>query len=357
MLDIPRCPECSVPLPFTETRRWLNNGDIVQRENPHARFGFLECENLDPLFHNLGQIVGMSIEPIVVKLDALATAHFMSKLVPKEIKERVEAREMDPISFAAPVQIFCHVLGYGKHSFLDYRYQRDEDDYCVFRVEHPYSVPLCAGGGCGSLTAVVGGEHDVTYREVSPGVYEFRTSWTEYPEVVRDHSPIQEYNHRDGDLELERCPGCRGPLALGGFEWDLDEGVITDRRNGRRMAALGPEVLDHLFDALEEELGEVIPRAVVEAQRRFTKTGFYSLEEIKDPDVFRLELALKGQGNLRELTKNMHGLSMRVENAAGRLLLVGMMQGLYELAYGVESLVEWELSPQGDLWLEVIPGH
>ena len=355
MLDLPRCPECSVPLPFTETRRWLNNGDIVQSQNPAARLGFLECENLDPLFHNLGEIIGMSIEPVIVKLDAMATEHYLSRLIPQEIKDRVVAMEMDPISFVAPIQIFCHVIGYGKHSFLEYRYRRDENDYCVFRVEHPYSVPLCAGGGCGSLAAVAGGEHDVTYREVAPGVYEFRTTWTEYPEVIREEFPLREYRHRDADLELERCPGCGGPKALSRFHWDLDEGVITDRRNGRRMAALGPEVLDHLFQALENELGETIPRAVVEAQRRFAKTGFYSLEEIRDFDRLRLDLALKGQGNLRELEKNMRGMSMRVENAAGHLLLVGMMQGLFELAFGVESLVEWELSPQGDLWLEVLP--
>ncbi len=36
-------------------------------------------------------------------------------------------------------------------------------------------------------------------------------------------------------------------------------------------------------------------------------------------------------------------------------MVVGLVQGLFEMAFGIESSVDWELSPDGDLEVEVIP--
>jgi len=334
---------------------WLDNGDIVQRLNPSARVGFMECENLDPVFHNLGDIIGMNIEPLVVKIAARAVEYYMNNLIPREIKEKIIRKEMNPEPLALPINTYCHVIGYGKYEYLRSRYERDEEDYVVYRVTRPFSAPLVAGALAGALSATVGGEHEVTYREVEPGVFEFTTSWTEYPEVVREKFTLRQYRHRRGDLELERCPSCGTPAAFRDYRWELEEGLIFDRRTGRRMALLGPEILDHLFEALEEELGPDIPRAVVEAQRRFTRTGYYSAGEVQNRREFRLQLALRGMGNLREIEMGEKGLLMRLENAAGYLLLVGTMQGLYELAYGTESQVEWLVSRDGFLEVKVTP--
>lgn len=37
------------------------------------------------------------------------------------------------------------------------------------------------------------------------------------------------------------------------------------------------------------------------------------------------------------------------------LIVVGLVQGLYELAFDIESKVDWELSEAGDLKIEVTP--
>jgi hypothetical protein len=129
----------------------------------------------------------------------------------------------------------------------------------------------------------------------------------------------------------------------------------VNKHTGRRMAMLGPELLDVVFRALEAELGEAIPAAVVEAQRRFVKTGFYSIDEVSDEGDFRTQLALRGMGNLREINMGKDGLNMRIGNAAGHLLAVGMVQGLFEMAFDMPSNVQWELSDEGDLDVEVRP--
>jgi hypothetical protein len=354
-MEVECCPECGVPAIFNERQVWLNNGDIVAAPEKENRLGFIECENLDPLFKKIEEIIGISIEPLIMNITARGVERYTVNLMPDEIREMVRNKQLDPGTLAGPILEYCHILGYGRYEFVDSRYQRDDDDYSIIRIEAPFSVPEAAGSIAGVIAGMTGGESEVTYKEISPGLYEFVTRWTEYPDILKEKMKTEPYIHRDGDLELERCASCGAPAGLSAFRWDFDRGLILSKHTGRRMAILGPELLDVLFDALEEELGEAIPAAVVEAQRRFVKTGFYTIDEISDEGDFRTQLALRGMGNLRELTMGSQGIRMRIDNAAGYLLTVGMVQGLFDLAFDLDSIVEWELTEEGDLEMEVKP--
>jgi hypothetical protein len=332
---------------------WLNNGDIVQRVNPEARMAFMECESLDPLFKNIGDIIGMPIERFIINIASRGTEVFMNELIPKEVKEMVRDKQMDPQAFTETILTFCHIIGYGRYESMDYRYERDEDDFLILRIEAPYSVPEAAGAITGVLSALVGGEHSVSYEEISPTLYEFTTHWTQYPEVLREKLRLHEYRRQDGDIELERCGTCGCPKALSGYEWDLDKGIIKHIYTGRRMAVLGPEMLDPIFTALEDELGDAIPRAVVEAQRRFIRTGFYSIDVMEADEDLRTQLALRGLGNLHAFKIDEKGAHMHLRNACLHLIVAGMLQGSFEMAFDRESDVEWELSEEGDLEVEV----
>ncbi len=94
---------------------------------------------------------------------------------------------------------------------------------------------------------------------------------------------------------------------------------------------------------------------VVEAQRRFTETGFYSIEQVSNEGDFRTQLALRGLGNLQEMRIGSRGLFMHIDNAAGYLMTIGMVQGLFEMIFDVDSKVEWALSESGNLEVEVNP--
>jgi hypothetical protein len=135
----------------------------------------------------------------------------------------------------------------------------------------------------------------------------------------------------------------------------MEDGIIRSRITGRRMALLGPDVLEAVFDELEAELGETVPRAVVEAQRRFIKASAYSIDEISDEGDFRTQLASRGYGNLRDIELGASGIELRIDNAAAHLMLVGMAQALFEMAFELESIVEWEASEEGDLEVRVTP--
>jgi hypothetical protein len=355
LLDIVRCPECNIPEPFAQGQEWLNNGDIVQRSNPQARIGFIECENLDPLFRNMGEIIGISVEPMIVNITARQVEVYMRPLIPQEARDMILAKQLDPNSFEDYIFTLCHVYGYGKYETIDYRYERGADDYALYQITRPFSLPLAAGAMAGASSSLVGGEHQITYREISSELYEFKTTWTEYPQELMERFETTPYNHRNGDIELERCATCGTPKAFSNYRWSLEDGLIVNEYTGRRMAVLAPGIQDLLFKELEKELGDTIPKVVVEAQRRFTKTGFYSIEQVSDEGDFRTQLALRGLGNLRDIKMGPPGLFMRIDNAAGYLMTVGMVQGLFEMAFDVESHVEWALSDQGNLEVEISP--
>jgi hypothetical protein len=355
MIEVERCPECGVPVPFSQGQVWLNNGDIVQRANPNARVSFIECENFDPLFRNIGDIIGVSIEHIIVNISARAHDVYLRRLIPGEVRDMIIEGQIDSSVFTEPVISYCQICGFGKYEFLESRYNRDEDDFYKQRITRPYSVPIAAGALAGALSALVGGEHQVTYEEVAPDCYEFLSSWTEYPKELMERFELARYEHRDGDLELDSCATCGMPKAFSAYGWDTENGLILNRHTGRRMALVGPESLGQVFQELEKELGETIPDVAVEAQRRFTKTGFYSIQQVGDEGDFRTQLALRGLGNLREMKMGPGGLLLFVDNATAHLMTIGMVQGLFETAFDVETNIDWEFSEEGNLKVEIAP--
>jgi hypothetical protein len=292
---------------------------------------------------------------MVIDIARRAAAIYLGNQIPPEVRDMIRKQESGLDSLIDAMIVTSRLFGLGKYELIDIRTEGDESDYNISRVAEPFSLLIGAGTIAGSRQALSGMPAAVSYKEVSPGVYDIKASAGERPEELKERLHFKEYHHRDGDIELEKCATCGGPKALSGFRWHLDRGVIINTHTTRRMALLGPANLDPIFDVLEEELGETIPRAVVEAQKRFVKSGFYSISDVSDEGDFRTQLALRGLGDLREIKIGAKGLRMSIDNAAVHLMIVGLAQGLFEMAFDVASQVEWEFSGEGDLELEVTP--
>jgi hypothetical protein len=176
-----------------------------------------------------------------------------------------------------------------------------------------------------------------------------------YRDELKDRLMLRPYNPRRGDIELSRCPACGGPDSLRRYDWDTRSGVIRSITTGRRMALVGPPMIDVVFEELEKELGGTIPEVVVEAQRRFVRNGLYSVSEIQGEIWLRDQFARRGLGCVETMKLSSAGMRLDLANAALHLMLVGFIQGLFELAYGLESKVEWELDADNRLEVEVTP--
>jgi hypothetical protein len=354
-MEISTCTECGIPSYITSEHVWLSDGLIAQRRDQRHIVSFIESDNLDPLFLSTEQIIGIPIDHIIQTARRRAARAKMEIMIPVEVRELLQKKEMDPGPVIEMIISVGKVLGYGRFELVDYRYEFDDDDYAILRVVNPYSVSFGLVDPVAILEVITGYEASYEYKQVSEGVYEIRSFRSSHSPALEERLITKAYSHGEGDIVLDSCATCGAPVELSSYGWNLDEGIIRGRETERRMAILAPTVLDAVLGELEKELGEAIPEAVVEAQRRFTKTGTYTPDEMRDEGRLRTQFALKGLGNLKSFDTGKKGLNLRLDNAAMHLITVGLIQGNYELTFGVESKVEWEFSDEGNLEVEVTP--
>lgn len=347
------CPECGVPRQFVENHTWLDNGVIVQSTDRKHRMVIMESENLDNLYRGIEEIIGIPMERIVIETKRRATREYIDRLVPEEVKDMVFRKELDIELLIQANNNIARIMGYGDVHVKGYRLEFDEGDYLEEEVKHPYSIPMWCGDLAGAVEAVTRRDNDVEYRMISPDAVEIKAFPAEHPPQFQGRLELKDYHLLEGEVGLDRCKTCGGPLGLSVLKWTLDDGIINDTTTGRRVVMLGPAYQEAVFEELERELGEEIPHAIVEAQRRFVRSGFYRVKEIESEEQFRKLLALRGLGNLRTLALEGDRLRVRLENAALHLLIVGLLQGYLETLTGRDSDAEWDLTPEGALELEI----
>lgn len=353
MADIESCPACNVPTQFTSSHVWLAGGIIVQANDRSHRMVIMESDNLDPLFAGIEEIIGVPIERIVIETKRRATQEYINRIIPPEVKELILKKELSVEPMIAALNVTSSVMGYGNTSLVDYRYEQDDDDFVTERIEEPYSVPLWCGDFAGSTEAVTDRDNTVTYERVSENTIEVTTRPSEHPTELKERLQLKEHAFSEGGIELERCSACGGPAALASFEWRTERGVIVSRDTGRRVVMLGPHYQQAIFDELERELGETIPQVIIEAQRRFVKTGFYRIKELESQEAFHRMLALRGLGDLQEITLSKGSLKVVIRNAVLHLMMAGLLQGYYETLTKSESEVDWKIDGEGTLELNV----
>lgn len=357
MAELDTCPECGTPLHISSQHVWLESGIICPRGDERQRLVFFESGNLDPLFHGIEEIIGVPVTHMVIDASRRYSREYMKYVIPKDVQEMIRKREIDLSLVFDSTFLIWRAMGYGKLILEEVRYEGREDDFITVLAERPYSVPLAVGNFAGAIEAIVGREPGITYEETSPGVYRITIHEAKNPPELRDRLWWKdlERKRKAGDCKLEQCPGCGAPVALREFKWDVDNGSIRSTVTGRRMVMTGPALIDPIFEELEEELGKTIPQVVVEAQKRFVKSGFFAVEEVTTEEGMRDKLAVRGLGYLEYLRMGKRGVELKMVNVALPLLGVGLAQGLFEKAFNIESRVEWELKEDGDLFIEVTP--
>jgi hypothetical protein len=350
------CPECGVPEVITGEHLWLDGGDIVQKRAQTSRMVFIETENFDPLFKGIELIIGGPIEQLVLTAGRRAYRGYLEAFVPEMIREKILQKEMEYEPIDSAFRDLGRLNGVGSYQLVDLRYEQDADDYNTVSISEPYCLILNIAAHIGAIELLTGVELGYTCEQVSPDDYKVKVFPSPHPEGLRQRMWFEPHHHNPGAVELERCATCNGPKALSAYKWFPDRGVIANINNRRRIAIQGDAMLDPIFAELESELGDTIPRVVVESQRRFTRSGFYTLEDITNEGDFRTQLALRGLGYLKELEMRRRGMRMRIENVALPLIVLGLAQGFFEIGFGLEeTLVDWEIAKDGTLEAEVKP--
>ncbi len=353
-MSVRLCPECGVPRRITKEHTWLDNGIIVETKNPARRMLFFESENIVELFRNIEEIISLDLERIIIESQRRMTYDYVVHLVPPAVKK--VALKVGLKLLAKNLLSLTRLMGYGDTVLDSLKYKGGADDHVAVIIRNPWFLQSYCGLLSGGMEAVTGLSSDVNYEEVAPGAYRITTHISAHPVELAERLQELQHSRKEGRLRLERCPRCGGPQDLAQFVWNLEEGTILTKDNRRRMVLVGPGEFEPVFEELERELGEHIPKVVIEAQRRFVTEGFYSREDIRQETDLIRHFALRGLGNLREIRLYKDRLSAHLENPCLSLVVVGLFQGFYELIFGHQGEAEWEIKPDGDLVVEVSRG-
>jgi hypothetical protein len=345
------CPECGAPRRITKENIWQSNGKIVERKNPAHRMIFIEDDSISGVFGKIEEILGLSIEHIIVESERKLAYDYIDHFVPDVVKKFVRLTHIDLSSGSTATQ--GQLMGFGDIEIISKRLKGDEGDYIKLGVKNTWFPAALSGIVAGSMEALIGKECTATYEEKSPGYYEFTTAVTTANKVFEERLPLPEYSDKQGDICLERCGTCGGPLALKDFEWQIGPGLIVGRHSGQRVILSGPGEYETIFKELEKELGEDITRVVIEAQKGFTKSGPFTAELTREPEDLRSQLAFRGLGNLKESEWTDGRLRLSLENPCLVPILVGLALGLFEMAEGREGEAKWEQAADGDLTIEI----
>lgn len=348
------CPVCGVPKRVSKELEWLDDGTIVQKENREHRMMFTENENIVNTFSGVEEIMNMSVERFIMEAKRRATFDFVEHTLPAIVKAIVRVVGIRPV--IRNMTALGSVMGYGALKLVSVRHTHSKGSFVKISIKEPYSVPLICGDLAGAFNAIRRREVAVDYEEQAPDDYVISGHISAHPTELQERLQTRPFQHKPGDISFDRCPKCEGPMVLSEYRWNVDRGVIENKANGRRMVLVGPASLDAVINELENELGDAIPQAIVKAQQRFIKSGFYSLEEIASEELFRMQLAIRGFGNMRDIEWREGGFSFRLENPCLNPVMVGLALGAFEMASGGEGHAEWKQAEDGDLIIDISSG-
>lgn len=355
------CRECGVPLLVSGNMRWESNGVITLALSPHNRVVFYESDVIDNLFRGLEELIGTSISHIVTESRRRDVRRYIEKLFPQEIEE---ALQLDPSrrrhmlerrrEYNLMVNELGMAYGYGEIKLSSLWDGTEEYPWRTQVIVNPYSMYLYPAEMVGTAEAFEQIDMRVSYREVAQNVYEVVAYPGSHPIELKERLKKKRHPFKPGEIRYDRCPACGVPAEVSRCRWDLEHGTITDSETGRRMAIFAPWVVDSVLEDLAEELGDMVTESVVEAFRRHLREAMSGESWKKDGPTYNRMIASRGLGNLVNFEGDRDYLAVTVENAAMPLLMVGMVQGLFELALNKErSVYEWDLADDGDLTVTV----
>jgi len=366
------CPECGIPLFIGRELNWEDNGVISLVRSPANRMVLYESRVIDSLFRGIEELIGLPIEHIVIESRARETKRFIERQFPAWLRRtfhylnRHNVRN-SPLAVVARKPIFriaklmairsmeiSELYGYGRYMLGELWKSGDRFPWRVNLIRNPYSLPFSAADALGTAEALEGQEQWVKYEKIGEDVYRVTSYPAPHPVELKERLRRKRYAFKPGDITYRRCASCGLPKELQRYRWDPEEGTITDEESGWRMAIFGPMALEAVLDDLQAELGEEVPRVVVEAERRFVKSRVGGMNWRRGGTTFNRLCALRGMGNITLFEADENHLSIKIENSCLPMLMVGMAQAIYETAMNLEKTsYEWEQKEDGDLYILV----
>lgn len=346
-MRIRKCKVCGFPYWLARSLVWNDDGTITSKNRPDFRTLIIEADYLTEIFKKIEGVLGVSIQHIVFEAQRNAAKDVIDGNIDRArwaIRHVPGVRRLIISYFNRMAswtgQGYARTISYGKAG----------EGAAIIR--NPFNRELMSAVVVGALESL--GEEPYDYRWEKRGdddviVVEPTGEHPEFAERLTYTIPPV----KPGSRRYERCPGCGVPTLLKDLEWQENEGLLIDARNGVRMVILEVYTTGVVLRELARELGEDIYPVIVEAQRHFSldhiRREFLSGEgaaggfdrEALYRDVLD-SIALRGQGNPVKREIDDGRLTVTVENPFDEHILAGHLSALYELAEGRKPQVTWE---------------
>ncbi len=375
MAGIEFCQGCGGPLLISRDLRWEANGAVSLSSSRANRMVMFECECIDRIFKGIEELIGLSVEHIVIESRSRETRVFTERSYPLAVRKilegtggRKEGQGLDippekKEALLSTMRVMTaslvdtgKIYGYGDQHLGELWDQGADYPWRKLYLNNPYSLLFQAADNLGWVEAFEGSDMWVRYGKVDGARYTTEVYPAQHPIGLQERLQRKKYEYKNGDIKYDRCVECDLPLEVARYKWDADDGTITDPDTGWRVAIFSPASVDGIFDDLQAELGDAIQSTVIEAMRRFTRESWSAEDWNRPAFSFKQMFALRGLGNLVYFDGEQDRLTLIVENMCMPLLMVGMVQALVEMAYGLdESSLEWQAGDDGRLSVTVGP--
>lgn len=342
------CRECGFPRKFGRFFNWRADGTIVStdRSRTRSQITFLEDGELEDLFDDLSNTIGISVEPFLVQAQKKIGKAIFSGLPVRHMK-RIPCNRFFRPQWVARLLVKLIAtdmagLGDGRVSVDSYR----AGESLVLRFKNPCLVPLLAGSSAGIYESLEGMPGSNIEYGIEGGELVVHLSHGEDKAESESRLQLEDIGPGEGPLSYDRCAKCRTPLSASrALQWDLDRGVISNRITGRREVVVASQSVNAILWELETELGTEIPRILYEHQRDYTR-GKLAVKKTDDPDMFwedhLKDLAFRGLGYPTSLRHNGSSVSVTVANPYNQDLYAAKIAAALETVTGAPSSIEWK---------------
>ncbi|MBN2026557.1 MAG: hypothetical protein JW854_07360 [Actinobacteria bacterium] len=372
MGELKLCKSCGVPVDIGKVYMWQAGGVIMERKDPERRAVIHDTEAFNKVCEDIEALIGVPIENMIIESRCRMNRRQQEALYPpwrrKIMKACLETfmgpglmgktlgRPIEGMAQRLTMEVndIGRSLGLGDVSLGDLWGKGEKYPHRENIIRNPYSLSCYCGDALGATEGWEDREMWVRYDETGDNTFRVTTYEGEHPIELQGRLQARFYAFKDGDIRHEPCPLCGVPASAARFVWNAGEGTVTDPDTGRRVIITDPLTLQAVFDDLEAELGEDIPRAIIASQRESMKSAGLKDNLGADGSVLKQMLATRGLGNLVRFETGGDGLQVTIENSCLHLLMVGMMQAAYEHLWEVEgSTYSWKLAEDGDLEVSI----
>ncbi len=347
MKKIKVCSSCGVPREISKSSLWGSGGTISSLRTPGQRSLFYEAEGIDGLFKNIEALVGQSVNRIVAEGKRKNSLDYLEVYF-SGVKGML-ARSVGRRRVYMTIADLAAVFGYGHYELVEI----ERGEYVKVYGRNMYCIPLLTGDLMATFNVIERLPASVLVEDKDDGQIITITKGEKPDEELSSRLEPVLLTPKPGDIRFDTCPSCGAPADLKDFDFYLEEGIITDKSTGRRMASLGIDQVDAVLRELEAELGEEIATVILQAQRDYVKSNLGVGEMGRGYDYIRHFLALRGLGNLVEYEFADGRMEAVIENARPPLLAAGIMYGIFELLSSLEGELQYELGDEGTLRVNI----